>query len=124
MPYTEGRGHWKLTEEITFELENGTVSTDDLLDALNFKVQLLGDEELLNWCETGMGFNNKQLPVFCNFDVTEIYENKANYNQIVLYPNPAREKVTMEGLEAAEVQVCNALGQLVKTVRGGRMRLI
>ena len=33
------------------------------------------------------------------------------------YPNPAKEKVTIEGIEAAEVQVYNALGQLVKTVR-------
>ena len=35
-----------------------------------------------------------------------------------VYPNPAREKVTIEGLEASEVQVCNALGQVVKTVLG------
>ena len=33
------------------------------------------------------------------------------------YPNPAKEKVTIDGIEAAEVQVYNALGQLVKTVR-------
>ena len=35
-----------------------------------------------------------------------------------VYPNPAREKVTIEGIEAAEVMVYNALGQVVKTVRG------
>lgn len=33
------------------------------------------------------------------------------------YPNPAKEKVTIEGIEAAEVQVYNGLGQLVKRVR-------
>ena len=33
------------------------------------------------------------------------------------YPNPAKEKVRIEGIEVAEVQVYNALGQLVKTVR-------
>ena len=33
------------------------------------------------------------------------------------YPNPAKEKVTIDGIEAAEVQVYNTLGQLVKTVR-------
>ena len=37
--------------------------------------------------------------------------------QVSVYPNPAREKVTIEGIEPAEVQVYNALGQLVKTVR-------
>ena len=36
---------------------------------------------------------------------------------ISVYPNPAMETVTIDGVEAAEVQVYNALGQLVKTVR-------
>ena len=35
----------------------------------------------------------------------------------LVYPNPAKEKVTIDGIEAAEVQVYNGLGQLVKTVR-------
>ena len=35
----------------------------------------------------------------------------------LVYPNPAKEKVTIEGIEVAEVQVYNALGQVVKTVR-------
>lgn len=34
-----------------------------------------------------------------------------------VYPNPAREKVTIEGLEASEVQVYNALGQMVKMLK-------
>jgi hypothetical protein len=37
---------------------------------------------------------------------------------LVVYPNPARETVTIEGIEPAKLQVYNALGQLVKTVRG------
>ena len=36
---------------------------------------------------------------------------------LTVYPNPAREKVVIEGVEAAEVQVYNGLGQLVKRVR-------
>ena len=35
----------------------------------------------------------------------------------LVYPNPAKEKVTIDGIEAAEVKVYNALGQVVKTVR-------
>ena len=35
----------------------------------------------------------------------------------LVYPNPAKEKVTIDGIETAEVQVYNALGQVVKTVR-------
>lgn len=37
---------------------------------------------------------------------------------VEVYPNPARDFVRIEGMEAAEVQVYNALGQLVKTVQG------
>ena len=35
----------------------------------------------------------------------------------LVYPNPAKEKVTIDGIEVVEVQVYNAIGQLVKTVR-------
>jgi hypothetical protein len=38
-------------------------------------------------------------------------------SELFIYPNPAKEKVTIEGIEATEVEVYNALGQLVKTVR-------
>jgi hypothetical protein len=38
--------------------------------------------------------------------------------QINVYPNPAKDRVIVEGIEAAEVNVYNALGQVVKTVRG------
>ena len=41
-----------------------------------------------------------------------------NDKVISVYPNPAMETVTIDGVEAAEVQVYNVLGQLVKTVRG------
>ena len=36
---------------------------------------------------------------------------------ISIYPNPAKDRVVIDGIEIAEVQVYNALGQLVKTVR-------
>ena len=39
-------------------------------------------------------------------------------SMLTLYPNPTRDRVVVEGIEAAEVQVYNALGQLVKTVQG------
>lgn len=38
-------------------------------------------------------------------------------NLLTVYPNPAWEKVTIDGSEVTEVQVYNALGQKVKTVR-------
>lgn len=48
-------------------------------------------------------------------DVPEI----GNVTQSVgCYPNPAKDFVRIEGTKAAEVQVYNALGQMVKTVKG------
>lgn len=37
---------------------------------------------------------------------------------VKVYPNPAKDRVTIDGTEAAEVQVYNALGQIVRTVQG------
>ena len=39
-------------------------------------------------------------------------------SELFIYPNPAKEKVTIEGIEATEVEVYTALGRLVKTMRG------
>jgi len=41
-----------------------------------------------------------------------------SFLQIKVYPNPASEMVHIEGVEADEVMVYNALGQMVKTVQG------
>ena len=38
--------------------------------------------------------------------------------KVKVYPNPASETLRIDGLEADEIQVYNALGQLVKVVRG------
>ena len=50
---------------------------------------------------------------FCTY--TAVEETKDS--EIFIFPNPAKEKVTIEGVEATEVKVYNAIGQLVKTVR-------
>ena len=59
------------------------------------------------------------LEVFMNdgtgFDAIE--ENDSD-SAVTCSPNPANEYVYINGTEAVEVQVYNALGQLVKTVRG------
>jgi hypothetical protein len=38
--------------------------------------------------------------------------------RVEVYPNPASETLRIDGLEAAEIQVYNALGQRVKEVHG------
>ena len=44
-------------------------------------------------------------------------EQETSLVQVTCYPNPATTMVTIDGLEAAEVQIYNAIGQVVKTVR-------
>lgn len=114
LPYTEeGRGHWKLIENINVNLQSGMVSTDDLLDALNFKADELDEETLLDWCDSGMDFENQQLPVFCNFDVTLINEDFNNFDLVALYPNPTCGLIQIEGESIAKVEVFNLLGQMI-----------
>ncbi|WP_373826228.1 T9SS type A sorting domain-containing protein [Bacteroides heparinolyticus] len=48
---------------------------------------------------------------------TSLGENFGN-KEAVLYPNPVSNIVRIEGVDAVEVQVYNALGQMVETVRG------
>ena len=51
----------------------------------------------------------------CYISQTSVQEQ--DLQQVSLYPNPAKETVLIEGAKASEVQLYNALGQLVKTVR-------
>lgn len=59
--------------------------------------------------ENGFVYKSAMIPV------NGVEENAL---QINVYPNPAKNRVAIEGIEAAEVNVYNALGQVVKTVRG------
>ena len=54
----------------------------------------------------------------CYIDETSVQEQ--DLQLVFLYPNPAKGKVLIEGILPAEVQVYNALGQLVKTVRDAK----
>ncbi len=49
---------------------------------------------------------------------TEVKELPQETIKVLAYPNPAKDFVRIEGAEAAEVQVYNALGQMVKTIQG------
>ncbi len=53
----------------------------------------------------------------CTFNgvINEVEEN--DDAGITVYPNPARDRIVIEGEEVCSVQVYNALGQMVKTVQ-------
>ena len=49
----------------------------------------------------------------------KVYDGVGEDNSTIgVYPNPAKEKITIDGIRPDEVQVYNAYGHLVKTVRG------
>lgn len=54
----------------------------------------------------------------CYIDNVSVREHTQQQVKVCVYPNPAQENVSIKGIEPAEVQVYNALGQLVKTVQG------
>jgi hypothetical protein len=54
--------------------------------------------------------------VYCK--QTEGVGENENGTKVAVFPNPANGLVCIEGVVADEVQVYNALGQMVKTVRG------
>ncbi len=44
--------------------------------------------------------------------------DEASASEVTVCPNPAKDRIVIEGIEAAEVIVYNTLGQLVKTIQG------
>ena len=53
----------------------------------------------------------------CLIDPLSIQDN-TEASGLQVYPNPAKDRVVIEGMEVVEVKVCNTSGQVVKTVRG------
>ena len=51
------------------------------------------------------------------YKLGKTYEGVAEgKNSVFVFPNPVSETVHIDGVEAVEVQVCNALGKMVKRV--------
>ena len=85
----------------------------------NYKVTITFRDEYGHLCESQPAPNAEDPSIdwaeVCDtWSISEIVENK----NLILYPNPTTGKVTVVGIEAAEVMVYNVLGQLVKTVWG------
>lgn len=98
-------------------VEIGGEMVYDLKEALNRWVAMQqNSSDYENWCDD-VWMDQGGAPLMCAvYEATEEFSGLSDTPQ--LYPNPAREKVTIEGIETSEVQVYNAIGQMVKTVRG------
>ena len=107
--YTSIDGEATLAIPVTI---NGT-TTENLLDALNLWIVNQDNPELYRtWTISDSG-----IPVFGDYH-TDLLENNATIEAIVVYPNPTTDRVFIEGIIAGEVRVYDSFGQLVKTFNG------
>ena len=90
----------------------GETQTDRLVEALNAWVNAQEEPNLYReWIE-GLTIYVPQFGEFWD----DIADNES-LSSVFVYPNPVIDRVVIEGVEAAEVEVYNAIGQRVKTVR-------
>lgn len=52
---------------------------------------------------------------YTNWDWNEMEEN-AEKEEVTVFPNPVKEKLSIKGIKPTEVRIYNAVGQLVKTI--------
>ena len=103
---------------VVWLLEDVVFDTQDLLTALNAGVACVESRfpdigEVSRWRED-LEMGNGGFPVFGLYDaVGEL----SSISAVEVYPNPAKDKITIGGIELAEGRIYNALGQLEKTVR-------
>ena len=85
-----------------------------MLDALNSWVEMQEDASLYKTWEVN---ENYSIPMFAD-GITAVNEPESVVEVLFVYPNPATGLIYIEGVEVAEVQLFNTLGQKVKTVLG------
>ena len=88
---------------------------------------IIGNDTLVNGVELTATFSSTMridngfepyYRIFISEAITTTELQEFSTAEIQVFPNPAKDRVVVDGIEAAEVQVYNALGQMVKTVRG------
>lgn len=110
-PFVWNNG-WELADSLS-------VQENNLLKVLNAWVEQQDNKgNYSQWCIDESVLPNG-LPVLSWFaDILSVEENEVSSDCISIYPNPAEGKLTIDGFEVAEVQVCNALGQMLRSSKG------
>ena len=113
--YNYDESDWQLMGFVNI----GGYETNKLLESLNkWREQQDDMGNYSQWCIDESVLPNG-LPVLSWFaDILSVEENEVSSDCISIYPNPAEGKVTIDGFEVAEVQVYNALGQMLRSSKG------
>ena len=90
----------------------GQDETSSMLHALNYWVESQEEFGIYNTWLAGT-----QIPVPEFGGIYDGIAENESLSSVFVYPNPAKDRVVIDGIEVAEVLVYNALGQLVKMVR-------
>jgi hypothetical protein len=108
-------------------------------DPGNSEYVLFGTEEVptegwsTQWVINGSSFGSDpytisnftdQVPIFnLNMDFNASVNSENTWNDFMLYPNPAKDILTLENVENANIEVFDMLGSLVKTVKSENNRV-
>ena len=100
---------WLLMNPITI----GSTTTNDLVEVLNLWIDNQpNSEDYLHWCADTSGFNHG-LPIFANYDLTNIKEQPESI-AVEVYPNPGQKTLNIcTTLQNAFVEVYDVNGRMV-----------
>ena len=120
-PDLENSSAFSATQSPTvWVLDDAVFNTQDLLTALNAGAAYVESQfseigEVSRWREDAE-MSNGGFPLFGSQWPNGINGSDSNV-YVCIYPNPTSNLVHIEGIEASDAQVYNALGQLVKTIQ-------
>lgn len=118
----------KETKRLQFSQENEALTgyriyrDDELINEIPYSfVTYFKDAEYarefdVEYCVTAVYGDEESEPVCVTATITGVHEPHTDHG-IVIFPNPTNGVFRIEGATAAEVEVYNTLGQLVKTIR-------
>ncbi len=97
-------------------VEIGGEMVDDLKEALNRWVSMQQNSaDYETWCDDAW-MEQGGAPLLCAV-YEAMAESHGDASRITVFPNPANGLVRIDGMQVAELRVCNILGQTLKTIR-------
>ena len=87
-------------------------SPSDNTEILRIPLECTNNEELT----FNMIVNKNLVTITFTVDCSIVGINKPTENEVNIYPNPANEKIEIEGLQAGQVEIINFQGKVVKNI--------